>query len=54
MKYDVRHRACSRVYVSPDLGADHERGDRVKLACRYCGGYGEHEVRAPLAGVSGA
>lgn len=51
MKYDVRHLGCAHTHVSPALGDDHERGDTVRLACPKCGGYGEHEIRAPLRGL---
>lgn len=58
MKYDVLHLpgvtppGCGRTWVSPDLGDDHHRGDRLKLACRYCRGYGTHEVRGRLGGLA--
>lgn len=52
MKYDARHRACGRVHVTPALGDDHDRGETVRLACRSCGGYGEHDLLAPLEGLA--
>jgi len=57
MQYDVLHlpgppiTGCGATSVSPELGPDHERGDRIKLVCPHCGVYGELEVRAPLRGL---
>lgn len=58
MKYDLLHlpgppiNGCGETYVGPPLGEDHDRGDRLKLACQRCGRYGEHEVRGRLEGLA--
>lgn len=58
MKYDLRHvsaaptSGCGRTYVDDRLGDEYERGDRVKIRCAKCGGYGEHEIRGRLKGLA--
>jgi len=58
MKYDVLHlsgppiNGCGETTVSPDIGDDHARGDRVGLVCPACGKYGELEIRGRLEGLA--
>jgi len=58
MKYDVLcipgppHNGCGKTRVSPDIGDDHARGDRVGLVCPSCNVYGEVEIRGRLEGLA--
>lgn len=57
MQYDALHLpgppigGCGKVTITPDLGDDHDRGDRITIKCRHCGRVGEHEIKAPLKGL---
>lgn len=58
MKYDLlclpgtSPPGCGETSVSPDLGADHERGDRIRIRCSRCGRVGPCEVRGRLEGLA--
>ena len=58
MQYDALHLpgpptgGCGEVTITPELGDDHDRGDRIDITCRFCGRVGTHERRAPLKGLA--